>query len=335
MNIFLNARVKLTLWYILIIILISGSLSAAFFTRISYVLDREFERIEEKLQQEYGRAPIVRERALWIYAEDVARTKKAIALQLLYVNGLIAFGTGVAAYFLAGKTLRPIEESMEEQKRFISDAAHELRTPIAALKTTIEVNLMDKKLGEKPKGILRENLEDLGRLESLVQGLLRLSRFEKNDRVKGKVRLGKIVEDAVKTVAPLAKQKKINIKVGDLDEYVVMGDEKELIEMLVILLDNAVKYSLKGGGIKVEATGNRRIVTIKVKDKGVGISRRDLPHVFDRFYQADVARSKGVENGHGLGLCIAKRIVEEHGGKISVESELGKGSTFVVRMPRM
>lgn len=337
MNVFLGARIKLAFWYVVAILLVSGTFSGVYYFRVSDVLDKEFLRIEDRLQMQYNRiSPVGRRTLLYIQAEEIEQTKRRVASQLLVANGVIAALAAVLGYVLSGKTLRPIEESMNRQQRFISDAAHELRTPLTSLKTSMEVNLMDKKISNRAKGMLRENLEDLARLESLTEGLLRLSRLNRDNMIRKKVVVGEFVSHALKTVKPLAAKKNIKIKFKRKDgRLFVMGAKDSLIEMIVVFLDNAVKFSPKGNSINLEVGSNRRWVVIKIVDQGIGISKQDLPHIFDRFYQVDRSRSNADNNGHGLGLCIAKKIIEDHRGSVSVESKLGKGTKFTVKLPKV
>jgi hypothetical protein len=254
--------------------------------------------------------------AFIIDPDIIIETKTRIFFSLLTLNLIILGISGVSGYFLAGKTLDPISEMVEEQKEFISNASHELRTPLASLRTEIEVALRDKELKLKTaKDLIRSNLEDVKRMTKLSNYLLELNKFQEDFRnLKfSNVNLADIVKEAV------GKNKvKLN-----LDKVIVNGDNDSLIELTRILIDNAIKYS---GGEKIEiVTKNPGI--LEVKDIGMGISKEDLPHIFDRFYRGDKARGS---NGYGLGLSIAKQIATIHNAKIEVISKLNKGSTFKV-----
>jgi signal transduction histidine kinase len=264
---------------------------------------------------------------------DLAEAKRDLARQLALVNGVIVLAAAGASYFLAGKTLAPIGAVMEEQKRFVGDAAHELKTPIAALKTSLEVNLMDKKLGREAKRILRENLEDVENLEELGERLLRLAQVDGKRLSRQMVMVNEVVEKAVRQVRPLASKKRISLKWAKTDEdWSVEGDRLALVELVAILLENAIKYSDPKTEVAIEVGGSKDRVRIEVTDQGMGIAKHHLPHIFERFYRVDAARSKN--GGYGLGLAVAKKIASEHDGRIEVESDLGKGSSFRVVLPR-
>lgn len=332
-NIFQKARIRLTVWYVVIILIVSGTLSSLFYIGTTHVLDSEFERIQTRLQREHMRIvfPGARPPVPQIIAAEIVEAKRNIAMQLILINGVIVLIVGAGGYVLSSKTLRPIQLSMEEQKRFISDAAHELRTPITALKTSLEVNLMDKKLSKVARKILKENLEDVSGLESLSEGLLHLSKQDQNNIKKRKVSLKKVAAQAIHIIKPLANKKRIAIKTNNISEKLhLRGDKELLVEMMLVLLDNAIKYSKAKSSVSLNVVRKGNLANITISDSGEGISKHHLPYIFDRFYQVDESRSK---SGHGLGLSIAKKIVEQHKGQISVKSELGKGTVFNISLP--
>jgi len=211
---------------------------------------------------------------------------------------------------------------MEEQTRFVADASHELRTPLTALMLDFEVALRDKKMDLKTaKKIIGEGLEEGKKLKKLSDSLLELVNNKNVVMVKEKFNLEEIISEVTKKITVT---KKIGVKE-------MIGVKDKIEELLVILLDNAVKYGNKKVTIETKKINNQIIIV--VKDDGIGISKEDLPHIFDRFYRTDNARLKKDEGGYGLGLSIAKKIVEDHKGKIEVKSELGKGSEFRLIFP--
>lgn len=261
-------------------------------------------------------------------------SKASLVVNLLMVNLLILVGGGFLSYYLARRTLKPIEEAHEAQKRFTSDASHELRTPIAVMQTEIEVSLMDDNLTLKDaKKQLSSNLEELGHLTSLSEGLLRLARLEDNELVKKQVDLKSIVDSAINRVSPLAKMKSITIIVKNESKQKFMADRSSIEEAIVIILDNAIKYSPKKSTIELSNTKDQQNIKIAIKDQGPGIDKNDLPHIFERFYRSSKSRNKDTENSYGLGLSIAKKIVDIHGGKICVDSKADHGSTFTIIVP--
>lgn len=338
---FFSARLKLTAWYVGIILFITGAISCVFYLRASLIIHQQFNQIEQRWQKEQRRSSTPPEEVqigLLILADNLHSAKRDLAMQLLFINAGIAVFVSISGYILSGKTLAPIQKVYEEQKRFITDAAHELRTPITALKTSLEVNLMDKKLPKLSQIILKENLEDVVQLEKLATRLLRLSHPEKIVSNLQTQPLDEITQSALRVVEPLAKKKKITLEyTPPHKELMIPGEKDSLIELLLIILDNAIKYSPSKTTISVVATSRSSYAHIAITDQGVGIPPDDVPHIFDRFYRVDVSRTEAFSNAdfhsHGLGLSIAQKIVYEHRGKISVKSTLSEGTTFVISLP--
>ena len=331
---FTKARLKLTFWYLLIIMTISISFSGFIYNQIGFEFQRRFNNIERRLQlnQKGLGSPYGQE---LLFLEDLQAAKKGVLFLLVYTNGVIFVLSGIAGSFLARKTLQPIEDVLEEQKRFIADASHELKTPLTALQTSIEVALRDKKLTLKDaKKVLRESIEDTDNLNSLANDLLSLTRYQQNgDSLTREVfDIKKVINSSLKKIKPLATKKKIRIN-SKLEKVTINANKDSIEKLVTILLDNAVKYTSKNGEVNVTATVSRKCALIKVRDTGMGISKKDSPHIFDRFYRIDQSRSKDIVDGFGLGLSIAKKIVDLQGGSISVKSTPGKGSTFKVRLP--
>lgn len=329
---FRQARLNLTLMYLLIIMTISLSFSAFIYQSVTKEFRTRLDVIERRLMQE--RNPMTAGQ-LQFFIDDLDDTKTAVFFVLMYTNGVILLFSGIAGYFLAGKTLRPIEETMDEQKRFIADASHELKTPLTSMLTNIEVTLRAKNLTVKDaRSTLEETLDDLKSISALTNNLLTLARREENggESKKAKLNLSEVIEKSIKVTTPMAKRKKIKI-VYKPEKVKVKGNFEELEKLFNIILDNAIKYSENGKTVQIKVTKHRRSVSISIADRGKGIAKKDLPHIFDRFFRADEARSRGSHHGFGLGLSLAKKIVEDHYGKITVKSKAGTGSTFTVTLP--
>jgi two-component system, OmpR family, sensor histidine kinase CiaH len=333
---FQKARIKLTTWYLLIIMSVSIIFSLAIYSGINGELGRFEKSRQLRLQREQELimpAPLPPElRNFDVQNVDAARMR--LTLTLIFINAGIFVVAGFAGYFLAGRTLDPIKEMMDEQNRFITDASHELRTPLTSLKTSIEVNLRNKNLTiDQAKKLIESNLEDVEHLRVLTDGLIRLTYYQKpnGNTIFEKISLKEIVDSAVDKTKAMAKENKIKIdlKIGKIN---LTGDKKSLTELLVILLDNAIKYSKQNSLVKVFASKKDGRIIITVSDQGIGIDKQDLPHIFNRFYRAEKSRSKKDVSGYGLGLSIAKKIVEIHNGTIAVKSEKGKGTTFTVML---
>jgi signal transduction histidine kinase len=350
---FHTTRIKLTAWYLLIVMAITGLFSGIIYYGLTREMERGFERAQKRLetQQVFEEFFRLHGRGLWppmnhmgeegprffLFVSDLAEAKHKLLVRLVVINGVVWVLAAWASYVLAGKSLEPIAAAVEEQKRFISDAAHELRTPVAALRTALEVNLEDKKLARYARNLLKENLDDVKSLEKLVTGLLKLSKLSgtlNNQSVN--IDLIQLIKQVVKILNPLAVKKKISIMTKfDSEKLTAKGNEDSLRELVTILLDNAVKYTHEKGKVWVSGRKKNRGVEIRVKDTGQGIAKKDLSHIFDRFYRVDDARCKEKVDGFGLGLALAKKIVEQHGGRIEVKSTPGKGSVFRVELPRV
>lgn len=313
-------------------------ISVSFSLAIYHVLTDELNRVErvQRLRQE---------RRIFILAPGSPRTpsidpevmeesKNRLKSILVLVNLGILGASSLAGYFLAGRTLRPISQMLDEQNRFITDASHELRTPLTSLKSEIEVNLRDKDLTLKTtKNLLQSNLEEVNNLQYLSDNLIKLTQYQKENAVSFEaVNLKEVSGIAQRKVANLAKRKNIIIK-NEVNDGEISGGWQSLIELFVVFLDNAIKYSPKGKTVTLTSRKIDRSIEVEIRDQGMGIEEKDIPHLFDRFFRADKSRTKAEAGGYGLGLSIAKQIVDKHQGSIRVESKLDKGSVFTLRFP--
>ncbi len=334
-TIFESARIRLTFWYLMIIAFISLSFSAIIYRDISTELTRGFERAQERLVGPSFIPVSQKPYVLTFLADDLKDSKRIVLFRLMVINGIILAVAGIGGYFLAGATLSPIKLMMEDQKRFVTDASHELKTPITALMTEIEVALRNKKLKLKEaKELLNSNLQEVNKMKEFTGYLLSLSKYEANgnEYPKEPVDLAEAANQAIGRNLALAKKEKIKIN-KKLSEVVTFGHPSSLVDLISILINNAIKYSPAGSEILVTVKKTARKGVVEVKDHGIGINEDDLPHIFDRFYRADCSRCKEVVDGYGLGLSIAKSIVESHRGDIKVESQPNVGSTFRVILP--
>lgn len=333
---FQSARLKLTAWYLLIIMLISLFFSAAIYKVLTNELDRveQIQRVRQNHQLFFPDSPFeFHQDSVRVFMLDpklVEETKERLLIILVFINLGILGASSLAGYFLAGRTLRPIKEMVDEQNRFITDASHELRTPLTSLRTATEVYLRDKNHTlEESDTLHKSNLEEINNLQTLSDNLIKLTQYQKSsgNMVFADVSLANIAEEAVKKVANLAKFKKITL-LNNIKDIKIQADRQSLSEMFVIFLDNAIKYSHKNTKVTLSSYKQDHFVVIEIKDEGVGIDKKDIPHLFDRFYRVDKSRTKTDVAGYGLGLSIAKQIVDKHHGFIKVESEAGKGTKF-------
>lgn len=326
---FKHARLKLTAWYLLIIMTISISFSALIY-RLDINEVERFDRMQRaRVEIMFGPPSVDWDPTL------VAETERRIVINLILMNLAILVISGVSGWVLAGITLNPIKEMVDEQNRFISDASHEINTPLTSLKLAMEVFLRNRKATlTSSKKLIKENIDEVDKLQALSHSLLQLSRFEvPNGNTRLEIcSIKEIIDEAVKKVKARALLKKIKIT-SDIADIKINCNKPSLVELFVILLDNAIKYSPEMSNITLSCKTTKDGVEVFVKDEGIGISKKDLPHIFDRFYRSDLSRSRSNEiGGYGLGLSIAKKIVDNHNGKITVKSKLGEGSKFVVQL---
>ena len=231
--------------------------------------------------------------------------------------------------------LARLDAVFQEQKRFITDASHELRTPLAVLRGETEVALQQERATAEYKESLALIKDEAERLSRIVENLFMLARqpVDTPSMVNEPVRLDELVADCVRAAHVLAMQKGLRLKIeGVLPPVTVSGDDEMLKRMLLNLLDNSVKYTASGGEISVALRSQNGDARIVVTDTGIGIAESDQRRIFDRFYRVDKARSRAL-GGAGMGLSIARWIVEGHGGSLSVESAPGRGSAFTADLP--
>jgi len=328
---------KLSALYLAIIMFISLFFSAIIYQQSVYELTRGL-RMPNEQADVYVLEAILPEstrQALANAREEILIEAKAHVIdKLILLNLIILIIAGGLSYYLALKTLKPIEEANESLERFTSDASHELRTPIAAMQSEIEVALMDPELNIKgAKHILNSNLEELAKITNLLEGLLKLAQHEKKSLSFSNVSLNSIINNAVERAKPVADKKHIVIKQSVDTNLEIQCDEISLTEAIFIVLDNAIKYSNKNTEVELKITKKQKHAEIKIIDKGIGISQKDIPFIFDRFYRADSARSKQTTQGYGIGLALAKHIMNIHKGSISVASKPSQGSTFTIKLP--
>jgi signal transduction histidine kinase len=230
--------------------------------------------------------------------------------------------------------LERLEGAFESQKRFVQDASHELRTPMAIAQTNVEVLEMQehKSVGdyEHLMGVLKMSLE---RMNSVGENLLLLSAGEQAQSTWSAVDMGSLVDEVAAEAKGRAAEAEVGLEAEIASESVsVMGDVLRLKQAVMNLVDNAIKYNRPGGSVKVSARSEDGLVFVTVQDTGIGISAGDLSRVFDRFYRVDKSRSRNL-GGSGLGLSIVKKIIEDHKGTVMVDSVPGEGSTFTIALP--
>lgn len=258
-----------------------------------------------------------------------------VMVVFLIMTGVFIILVGVLSYYLAGRAMVPIKESFDKQKKFVSDASHELRTPLSIFYSSLELLESDEDnvLSDFSQELVHDLKDESELMENLLAKLLFLARNDQQQLVlkKEEINLSALLEKiGKKFTRTFDDNDHIVFKCEITPDIEYTGDTTRLEELVYILLDNASQYTKKGW-IRLELSLKGTVVRIVVEDTGNGIAESDLPHVFDRFYRADVSRKR---TGTGLGLAIAKTIVEQHQGKIDVVSEEGKGTKFTVELPR-
>jgi len=318
---FQSTRIKLTSWYLIIIMMVSLAFSLVIYRAATFELNRFARAQQNRFVMRPSPPP---------FDEDLLDDAQArLVKALILINLGILLSAGVLGYYLSGKTLEPISEMIDEQYRFVSDASHELKTPLTAMKSTIEVALRDRKMNlDTARKTLEVSLGEVNDLQRLAEGLLELSGHAKSLKLE-KLQLGNVILESIAVLAPLAHLRKIQIETR-IDEVFIMGVSETLKRAMTTIIDNAIKYSKDKSKVSISAKHNGKSVVAKIHDEGIGIDETEIPLIFNRFYRSDKARNT---DGHGLGLSIAKKIVEAQGGEIVVESKKGKGTTVSLIFP--
>ncbi len=328
---FKNATFKLTVSYLIVVMIISIIFSAVVYRVGSNNLANGLIRETKELSVQF---PVFSGTQ---FAQpnpaDLSAGQRHLLDELILTNLVVLVGAGFISYFLARETLKPIEAAHEQQKRFTADVSHELRTPLTSLKMESEVALMDDSLTkEQLKKVIGSNIEEAAKLDTLINSLLRLTRLEAGELQQqfSNQDLRTIVKEAIDMVTPQAKTRDIKLNPSKRS-LSVRGDHDSLVQMLIIFLDNAIKYSPRKSSVNIQITKSGEQTRLVITDHGNGIAAKDLEHVFDRFYRADTARSGS--NGFGLGLSIAKLIADIHRADITISSQLKHGTSVTIDFP--
>lgn len=324
-NTFQKARIALTLWYILItaLLLVIFSIAAIGAEK------RAFGRIEQALANKAQRPKLTA-----LLEKRILEFEKNFRNRLLLFDLALFLIASGSSYLLSGRTLKPIQEMIKQQEEFSADASHELRTPLTTIDMEIEaLKRTERNLPEKYKNIFISIQEEISRMRNIVDGLLILVRSNyANTKKSWKIfNLSELITDTFKQMQPLAHEKSLDFKLENKQNLMVYGSTNELKQVVIILLDNAIKYTPLKESVTVKTFLKENNVNLVVQDTGVGITEKDLPHIFNRFYRA--SNSQDQYRGVGIGLAIAKKIIENHQGKILVESTLHQGSKFTIHLP--
>jgi signal transduction histidine kinase len=317
-NFFFSSRAKLVLIYLSSLLLILGFSSFVLYLTLSKNIQENF----------HGDASSEQSQALIINKTNDQLQSIIIFTDLLF----LIFSLGIS-FYLADQTLKPLQESLQEQKRFTADVSHDLRTPLASLQTNLEVALREKSFSEiEIRQILSRSLEEVQFMTKMSENLLFLARIENNKKIIKfvPVDLSSMLEKLIQTFLVQADFKKIQITTEFTPSVFVQGDPENLQRLFNNILSNALNYTPVNGKINLLSKKINKEILISIKDSGPGIPAQFIPHIFERFYQIDQARQ---HPGNGLGLAIAKSIVDQHFGQIKIESKVGVGTEVLIHLP--
>lgn len=318
-NMFERARIKLTTFYLVGMIVILG-----IFTGVLVVTLEK--NIRDTYRENIGEGES--------FDRAILETNDGIEAIIYTVDGLLIIILGAASYILAGRTLRPIKESLEAQKRFSADASHDLRTPLSIIMTESEVVLASESAEASDyQSTIKSVLEEAHVMSHLVEDLLFIARSENASSYEEKdtVLLSDLIDPLVLRTQKQGAQKNISVSQAPIPQISIHVNTHLFTRALQNIFQNAINYTPQGGAITVSARKDHKQIVLSIADTGVGIDEEDLPHVFDRFYKAAHSRNDG--SGSGLGLPIAKEIIEQHNGTIEITSVLKKGTTVEISLP--
>ena len=329
------ATLKLTASYLVILMVISLLFSVAIYQLNFHEVNVRLENLQQGLTSSTFRTPTVNDDSFLISDQlrldqaDQAATQMILAL--VYINLLIIVAGGFGSYYLARRTLGPLEKAHEAQSRFTSDASHELRTPLAAMKAELEVYLRDTNLTmDEARELLGSNLEEVDKLIDLSEMLLKLARLDYDTLEKTQLDLVELLPSAMKSFSKSKKRFDITTRKRAL----VSGNEAAILELMSVLIENALKYSPERSRISIRIFERRTMTGFEITNSGTPIPEDKLPRIFDRFYRADSSRTESNKNGYGLGLAIAKKITEIHSGYIQASST-DKETVFTFFLPNL
>lgn len=326
---FKSATLKLTIWYVIILISISLLFSVVIYSIALSEISARIANLQASAPPMFSS-----DSAIFnvIRAAQIHEAQSSLTGALIITNLGIWFAGGFGSYYLARRTLRPIEEAHEAQSKFTSDASHELRTPLASMKIELEVALRDSSLTkDEMRELLESNLEEVNRLTKISHTLLQLSKLDHGNIARENVELSQLASLVIERFNKMQPR----IVLHNRRKIQVLANESNVEELLTILIDNALKYSPADTTVDVTLVKERQMSGFKVVNAGEGIAPETLPHIFNRFYRADASRTGSAKKGYGLGLSLAKKIVELHDGELTVSSAINENTTFQVMLPNI
>jgi signal transduction histidine kinase len=328
-GIFRSTTLRLTGWYLLILMSLSILFSVIVYQVSSDEIQTRLEHFQSHLTESQDFYPITIQIAA-IRTAQINEARNNISIELVYINLAVLAVGGLISYILARRSLLPIERAHQAESRFTSDASHELRTPLAIMKTEIEVALKDEAATTKSlKAILSSNLEEVNRLSKLAETLLAISKLDHTKLKTGLLDLNKVCRLVVKSF----KQPSNRLVIKSNRKIIIQGNEATITELIKVLIDNALQYSPNDSQVTINIFKNDKSAKFKISNHGPGIPADKLPYIFERFYRADSSRNNGEHKGYGLGLALAKSIVDLHHGELIASSTPGAETTFTCILP--
>ena len=313
-DLFFRARLKLTALYVLFVAIIVIGFSLFLYRSVG-------QNLRDARDDDFADAGS--------HKHFVIDTLGSIENRLLFADIVILVTAAGLSFILAGKTLEPIQRSVEAQKAFAANASHELRTPLAVIRNDIEVFLRNTSQSrDLAQSTMTSNLEEVMHMSSIVEDLLFLARSD-NQVVSQhiSVTISDIASHVLERMRSLVENRKIHLVYRPSGSFVIQGSERSLERVILNIVQNSIDHTPTGGSISVIIEKEKSDIVLRVSDTGTGIASKDLPHVFTRFYKTGSAK------GTGLGLAIVKEIVTEHRGQISIESVEGTGTTVTIHFP--
>lgn len=334
---FKSARVKLTLFYLATLLAFSLTLTLGIRMFAEYEMKRAYMAQRGDFQElaDSGLDLLVKNpERIFNKAQDshAREASRHLNQDLVLLNLVTLVLGGLVSYWFAGRTLKPIAEAHEAQTRFVADASHELRTPLANIRAENEVFLRQKSFTPKEtRELVTSNLEEVQRLEHLSRDLLALTQYGQTDLAMGPVKVESLVDDALSQIKKVMEGRAVTME-RQLQPAQLYGNQESLVRLLVILLDNAIKYGPESGTVFIAGVRHGSNYVMTIRDEGKGIAAKDLPHIFNRLYRGDPARSTAT-SGYGLGLALAREIVQANQGSIKAYNAQQGGAVFSVQLP--
>ena len=273
-----------------------------------------------------------------VIGETVEAQESALSVLLILLfalGGVSLLGAGLGGLFLADRALAPAKLSFTRQQRFIGDAAHELRTPLTLMRADAEVLLRSREhMNTEDVALLEDIVAETNHMATMANSMLTLARLDAGaqHREYDVVSLDEIALTGVRRVGAFAEQKGVKVHLENSNHSFVIGDSLLLEQALLVLLDNAIKYNRPDGQVTVRTGVNKGKAQLEVSDSGIGISAEHLPHLSERFYRVDKARTREA-GGTGLGLSIAHSIAALHNGSLTITSTPDQGTTVTLQLP--